>query len=112
MLDWIEDDSCVKDGTHMVPDFIAKTEGATLTVRDFPSGAQFAIEPGGITIVSDSANKFPCVVDAQEAAEAALAHWRDGVRLREWLTVFSTMTPDRFKPEHALDALNGGWVDV
>jgi len=49
---------------------------------------------------------------AQEAAEAALAHWRDSQRMREWLTVFSTMTPERFKPEYALDALNGGWVDV
>ena len=50
--------------------------------------------------------------EAQEAAEAALAHWRDSQRLREWLTVFSTMTPDRFKPEYALDALSGGWVDA
>ena len=50
--------------------------------------------------------------DAQKAAEAALANWRDSQRLREWLTAFSTMTPDRFKPEYAFDALNGGWVDA
>jgi hypothetical protein len=50
--------------------------------------------------------------EAQEAADAALKQWRDSQRLREWLTVFSMMTPDKFKPEFALDALNGGWVDV
>lgn len=50
--------------------------------------------------------------EAQAAAEAALNRWRDSQRMREWLAVFSTMTPDRFKPEFALDALNGGWVDV
>ena len=77
MLDWIMDDSCVKDGTHMVPDFIARTESAKLTVRDFPSGAQFAIEPGGVTIVSDSESKFPSVEDAQKAAEAAFARWNN-----------------------------------